>query len=245
MQAPSLTIAPAGNLGQRRSQQSPESKLGPDRSRCTRASEGRPQHVPRPSGRQALREPNQPRSATTVSARFVARGGRHARVRQTRRSAVDRAPRGQHRLRIRRRGACQRRAESGVGCPNARGYRSPSVYRPVGIIHDDRRAYARPQTSATPSGAASSTLPGQRLTSCNSIRGSYETHRQGRVSECYWTQSMLYRGPAATIRSMSSGVTGGGEPDSSAGVQTSRNHPSIPAGVYTAIIRASFSDSFT
>jgi hypothetical protein len=45
---------------------------------------------------------------------------------------------------------------------------------------------------------------------------------------------------------MSSGVTGGGEADSSVtGVQTSRNQPSIPDGVYTAIIRASVSDVLT
>jgi len=47
----------------------------------------------------------------------------------------------------------------------------------------------------------------------------------------YWTHSGLYRGPAASMRSMSSGVTAGGRADSSVtGVQTSRNQPSIPDG---------------
>lgn len=46
------------------------------------------------------------------------------------------------------------------------------------------------------------------------------------------THSMLCRGPASSIRRISSSVTGGGAaPGSSTGVQTSRNQPSIPAGV--------------
>jgi hypothetical protein len=46
------------------------------------------------------------------------------------------------------------------------------------------------------------------------------------------THSTLYLGPASSIRSISSSVTGGGAADgSSTGVQTSRNQPSIPAGV--------------
>ena len=46
------------------------------------------------------------------------------------------------------------------------------------------------------------------------------------------THSMLCRGPASSIRRITSSVTGGGAvPGSSTGVQTSRNQPSIPAGV--------------
>jgi hypothetical protein len=46
------------------------------------------------------------------------------------------------------------------------------------------------------------------------------------------THSTLYRGPASSIRWINSSVTGGGAADgSSTGVQTSRNQPSIPAGV--------------
>lgn len=48
----------------------------------------------------------------------------------------------------------------------------------------------------------------------------------------YCTHSTLWRGPASSIRSISSGVTGGGAAaGSSTGVQTSRNQPSMPAGV--------------
>jgi magnesium-transporting ATPase (P-type) len=43
---------------------------------------------------------------------------------------------------------------------------------------------------------------------------------------------MLCRGPASSILRISLSVTGGGAaPGSSTGVQTSRNQPSIPAGV--------------
>jgi len=53
------------------------------------------------------------------------------------------------------------------------------------------------------------------------------------------SHSTLWRGPASSIRLIRSGVTGGGSADgSSTGVQTSRNHPSMPDGVYTATIRA-------